>query len=481
MPILTSRTVAVRIARAPWRRICQQRTSTTVSLLINDQHWWFSKPISSHNRRFTSSTASSSSSTSSASLPAQEPFEYEVDHLVIGAGVVGLAVAERLASRGGSTLLVDKNPLVGQETSSRNSEVIHAGLYYPPDSLKTKLCIRGNELMYDYCEKFNIEHRQTTKWVVGQSEADIEYLEDLSKKAHKLLLPTKRMPGPPTWMITKEQMLIEEPHVRGKAALVSARTGIVDVHGLMHVLEAQIVEHGGDVVLQCEVTGMERIYTSTRKAGMDGQGEMAGGFKVKMNSPAGPVVIKAATVINSAGLHADKVYNLLKNPSGTPNSSSSNQAGSCPLSPFKLHYCKGHYYGYSGKTMVSRLIYPVPDKTLVGLGTHLTLDLAGRMRFGPDVLYVDSLDDYSVDPSTVGSPASLEVVAKVVGTFLPDVKASSLYADYAGIRPKLAAPGEEFRDFIIHHHSGFVNLAGIESPGLTSSLAIAEYVEKLLY
>ncbi|KAF9143621.1 hypothetical protein BGX30_015185 [Mortierella sp. GBA39] len=414
-------------------------------------------------------------------------YEYEVDHLVIGAGVVGLAIAERLAARGGgSTLLVEKNAAAGQETSSRNSEVIHAGLYYPPDSLKTKLCIRGNEMMYDLCERYNVDHKQITKWVVGQSESDLEYLENLSKKADRLLPRTKRMPGPPTYLLSQEEMRAQEPFVKGRAALVSPRTGIVDVHGLMQLLETRTQDHGGDLVLQCEVNGLEKLAS--------------GGFKVSMDTPAGPVVVKAATVINSAGLHSDKLYNMMQWPPVAPKATSiCTLAGDdasvkdasladmdptnfeSPLPPLKLHYCKGHYYGYSGKALVSRLIYPVPDRNLTSLGTHLTLDLAGRMRFGPDVLYVDDPHDYSIDPSTVGSTSSMKTVSQVIQTYLPAIKSSSLYADYAGIRPKLAGPGEPFRDFIIHHHDGFVNLAGIESPGLTSSLAIAEHVETLLY
>ncbi|KAG0319884.1 hypothetical protein BGZ99_004859 [Dissophora globulifera] len=456
----------------------------------------YSKPGTS-NRLFTSGASRGSPATSTVASP--ETFEYEVDHLVIGAGVVGLAVAERLAVRGsGSTLLVDKNPAVGQETSSRNSEVIHAGLYYPPDSLKTRLCIRGNEMMYDFCEKYNVEHRQTTKWVVGQHDADVAYLEALNTKANRLIPPSQRMPGPPTYMITPEQMRKDEPNVRGQAALVSVRTGIVDAHELMTILGSRIQEHGGDVVLQCAVTAIEQI--SPQSGGVHGGSVTGGrGFRVRMETPTGPVVVKAATVINSAGLHADKVYGLLqgsspsflsplqrdaKDPSTiTPSLTSSISANSPtqPLPPFKLHYCKGHYYSYSGPALVSRLIYPVPDKNLVGLGTHLILDMAGRMRFGPDILYVDRLDDYTIDLETVGSLKSLELVSEVVGAYLPKVKASSLYADYAGIRPKLAGPGEPFRDFVVHEHEGFVNLVGIESPGLTSSLAIAEYVEQLLY
>ncbi|KAG0212193.1 hypothetical protein BGX28_006739 [Mortierella sp. GBA30] len=344
-------------------------------------------------------------------------------------------------------------------------------------------------MMYDLCEKYNVGHQQITKWVVGQNDADIEYLESLSKKARDLLLPTRRMPGPPTFMLTHDQMLAQEPHVHGKAALVSPRTGIVDVHGLMQLLESKIQDHGGIVALQCEVTSLERLGAggvgmvdvrdvSSKALSLLSRSTGGSAFKIKMNTPAGPVTVKAATIVNSAGLHADNVVRMLNRTADTVSNISEEES---PIQSFKLHYCKGHYYGYSGPALVSRLIYPVPDKNLAGLGTHLTLDMAGRMRFGPDILYVNSLDDYSIDPATVGSPLSLEAIARVIQTYLPTVKASSLYADYAGIRPKLAGPGEPFRDFIIQLHNGFVNLAGIESPGLTSSLAIAEYVEELLY
>ncbi|KAF9948003.1 hypothetical protein BGZ72_010080 [Mortierella alpina] len=434
-------------------------------------------------RRFHTAQAS----LSSLSGHTAEPFEYEVDHLVIGAGVVGLAIAERLAARGsGSTLLVDKNPGTGQETSSRNSEVIHAGLYYPDDSLKTRLCIRGSEMMYDLCEKYNIGHHQTTKWVVGQNDQELTYLEGLSKKAQGLLQPTKRMPGPPTFMLTRKQMLAQEPHVHGKAALVSPRTGIVDVHELMQLLETRIQHHGGDLALQCEVTSLERLGPDGSKTvdlkNDSGLSTSASAFRVKMNTPSGPVTVKAATVVNSAGLHADKIDRMLNTrPESVGKIDWDVDDDASALKPFKLHYCKGHYYGYSGPALVSRLIYPVPYKNLAGLGTHVTLDLAGRMRFGPDIQYVDDLGDYSMDPATVGSPLAMETVSKVIQTYLPAVKVSSLYPDYAGIRPKLAGPGEPFRDFLIQQHSGYVSLGGIESPGLTSSLAIAEYVEDLLY
>lgn len=230
------------------------------------------------------------------------------------------------------------------------------------------------------------------------------------------------MPSSPTYMLTQKEMAAQEPHVHGLAALVSPRTGIVDVHGLMQFLEMRIQEHGGDLVLQCQVTGIERQGSTATKGHAP-----RGPFKVEMKSPAGAVVAKAATVINSAGLHSDKILQMLHDsvPSGT--------SFKAPA-PYKLHYCKGHYYSYSGPPLVSRLIYPVPDKNLAGLGTHLTLDLAGRMRFGPDILYVDNHDDYSIDEEVIGSRSSIEAVAKVIQTYLPRVDASSLYPDYAGIR-----------------------------------------------
>lgn len=233
------------------------------------------------------------------------------------------------------------------------------------------------------------------------------------------------MPGSPTYMLSQKDMAAQEPHVHGLAALASPRTGIIDVHGLMQFLEMKIQEHGGDLVLQCQVTGIERLGGSTVTRSTESHSR--GSFRVEMLSPAGPVVAKAATVINSAGLHSDKILQMLHD------SAPQDTSFKAPA-PYKLHYCKGHYYSYSGPSLVSRLIYPVPDRNLAGLGTHLTLDLAGRMRFGPDLLYVDSHDDYSIDDEIVGSRSAMDTVAKVIQAYLPRVDASSLYPDYAGIR-----------------------------------------------
>ena len=303
--------------------------------------------------------------------------------------------------------------------------------------------------MYDLCDKNGIEHNRITKWVVAQTEKDLEYLESLSKKAHKLLLPTARMPGPPTSMLTQKQMLAQEPNVQGIAALLSERTGIVDVHGLMQFLEMRIQDQGGDIAFQCEVTSLRRDRSQAVEGGDATESLLlkngSGGFRVGMETPAGPVTVKAATVINSAGLYADRIYGLLHESNssrevppperGDKDTSDIDRMLDHEVLPLhRLYYCKGHYYGYSGPALVSRLIYPVPDKNLAGLGTHLTLDLAGRMRFGPDVLYVDRPDDYAVNMETIGSPASLETVSRVIQTYLPSIKPSAIYADYAGIR-----------------------------------------------
>ncbi|KAF9974726.1 hypothetical protein BGZ73_001809 [Actinomortierella ambigua] len=417
----------------------------------------------------------------------REP-DFNVDHLVIGAGVVGLAVAERLAARGGSTLIVDKNPAVGQETSSRNSEVIHAGIYYPADSLKTQLCLEGNRLLYKLCDKNRIEHSRITKWVVGHSDQDEGYLTRLMKNGHQLGVTELAL-------ISRDSMRKQEHHVAGNVALVSPTTGIVDVHGVMGCLSQSIQSHGSDVALECKVTRIEHLgvpplpsalssasstqtqhspSSTSGKANEDGP--LPGPFRVTMETPGGTTVVEATTLINCGGLHSDKIYNMVYHGFGFEQDDA--MRARCP---YQLHYCKGHYYSYRGPALVSRLIYPVPDPNITSLGTHLTLDLAGRMRFGPDVLYVDQLDDYAIVSETLDSPEHLHTVSRAIQTYLPAVQPHQIYSDYAGIRPKLQGPGEPFKDFVIEKKGSYVHLAGIESPGLTSSLAIAGHVEALLF
>ncbi|ORZ03565.1 FAD dependent oxidoreductase [Syncephalastrum racemosum] len=365
-----------------------------------------------------------------------------IDNLVIGAGVVGLAIGEKLtrARSNETTFVIDKHSRCGEETSSRNSEVIHAGIYYPPDSLKTRLCIQGNRMLYAFCEKHAIPHKRVGKLVVAQSPDQESYLANLHQKAIGL--------GVETRLLTGQEARALEPNVTSHAALLSPSTGIVDTHSLMDCLEQRILDQGGDVGLCTALVGLESA---------------PGGYLVDLvTQPDQRTRVLAKRVFNAAGLHADKVANHI-----IPGR-------------YKLHYARGHYYAYRGPSLgIQRLVYPCPRPNLAGLGTHLTLDMAGKIKFGPDVHYVDNPNDYNIPDD----PAEAAAFAAAVQDFLPSVRAEQLHPDYAGIRPKLAGPGEPFRDFVITEepdHKNLFTLIGIESPGLTSSLAIAEYVHNLI-
>ncbi|KAJ2162370.1 hypothetical protein GGF46_000734 [Coemansia sp. RSA 552] len=373
-----------------------------------------------------------------------------VDHLVIGAGVVGLAVGRRLAARPGtSTLVVEKNRHFGMETSSRNSEVIHAGIYYPPDSLRTRLCIEGKNLLYDYCRRRSVPYKRLGKWVVSQNDQQAEYLHKLAD--HCALL------GVPAHMIGPSQIARGEPAVRASAALVSPTTGIVDSHALMAALHQDLTDCGADFAPGAQVEAMAKAD---------------GGYRVLIatGDPDTPsMAVKAAAVVNAAGLWADRIACML-----VPRSH-------CWNSQYRLFFAKGRYYACtSSKLTAHRLIYPVPDQHITSLGTHLTVDMAGALRFGPDLEWVSSNTDYSA-----GGGPPLEDVAAAVSEYLPGIRAADLALSYTGIRPKLQQPGGQFRDFVVREESdagfpGFVNLLGIESPGLTASLAIAQMVDRLL-
>ncbi|KAJ2556345.1 hypothetical protein EV175_002078 [Coemansia sp. RSA 1933] len=377
----------------------------------------------------------------------------EVDHLVIGAGVVGLAVGRQLSQRTGtSTIVVEKNERLGMETSSRNSEVIHAGIYYPQESLRTKLCIEGKQAMYEYCARRNVPHQKVGKWVVAQSEAQAEYLHGL--EAHCLSV------GVPAEIIDGSQASRIEPHVRARRALVSPTTGIVDSHALMAAMHGDLLDNGADLA-----TGSQVVAIST---------EGGRGYRVLVatGDPGEPfMALRAGVVVNAAGLWADRIAGLLV-------------SASHPWrEKYRLHFAKGRYYMYTphaSAVRVSRLIYPVPDKDITSLGTHLTIDMGGAIRFGPDLQWVDSNADYA----PADDPALLAGAARSIAQFLPAIGAADLSPGYTGIRPKLQGQGGAFRDFVIKEESadgfpGFVNLIGIESPGLTASLAIAAMVGRL--
>ncbi|KAI9850192.1 MAG: hypothetical protein M1838_006001 [Thelocarpon superellum] len=332
------------------------------------------------------------------------------------------------------------------ETSSRNSEVIHAGLYYGVDTLKTNLCVQGRPMLYDLCAKQSIPCRNTKKWIVAQTEQQWTDCLKLHRHAQHI--------GVPTRLVGREEGRRREAEVQAKAGIVeSESTGIVDGHSLMTFLQGDLEEKGGDCAFRSPVTRVEtldggragyRVYTQDRQTGEE-------------------TAITAETLVNSAGLAACAINNMV-----------------LPTERHRTPYfAKGSYFSYAAShPKPSTLVYPAPEPDQGSLGTHLTLDLAGRVRFGPDLEWVDDATDLSPHLGR------LEDAIRAVQTYLPGIDRSAVALDYCGIRPKLAGPGSGFQDFVIQTEQGFegfVNLLGIESPGLTSSLAIAEMVERLLY
>jgi L-2-hydroxyglutarate oxidase LhgO len=361
-----------------------------------------------------------------------------VDVVVIGAGVVGLAVARALALQGREVMVLEAADAIGTGTSSRNSEVIHAGIYYPQGSLKARLCVEGKALLYDYCAQRGIAHSRCGKLIVATHASQIPQLQAIIAKAaangvHDLVL------------LTREQAQALEPELDCVAAVLSPSTGIVDSHALMLALQGDLENAGGMVVLNAPLARAHCAPSALVLVAEDGT-ELA-----------------AQSVVNAAGLHAQALASRFDGL----------DARHVPPS----HYAKGNYFTLSGRSPFRRLIYPVPEAA--GLGVHLTLDLGGQAKFGPDVQWVDSPDDLVVDPRR-GDAFYAEVRKYWPG--LPD---GALLAGYAGIRPKIQAPDEPARDFLIqgpaeHGVAGLVNLFGIESPGLTSSLAIGRHVSDLL-
>jgi 2-hydroxyglutarate dehydrogenase len=331
---------------------------------------------------------------------------------------------------------------VGQETSSRNSEVIHAGLYYGADSLKTKLCIQGREKLYALCAAHNIPHRNCKKWIVAQDADQMKELESLKAHCDKI--------GVPMRFISLEEAKEREPAVRAKeGVLESESTGVVDSHALMEFLEGEFADQGGLSSFKTSVTGLSALE--------------GGGYEIKTEGEGEHGSITAGTLINAAGLGAVALSNMLLPPDRHR----------------KAYYAKGNYFSYSSSSPKTKtLIYPAPQPGLGGLGTHLTLDMAGRVRFGPDVEWIEDPSDLSVNESRI--PDAL----KAIKEYLPGLDGDALAPDYSGIRPKLVGEGQGKADFYIveeEGYKGFVNLLGIESPGLTSCLAIADVVEGLVY
>ncbi len=361
-----------------------------------------------------------------------------VDCLVIGAGVIGLAIARALALRGREVLVVEKAFGVGRETSSRNSEVIHAGLYYPKDSLKATLCVEGRRRLYAFCESHHVDHQRCGKLILATSEDQLKRLGEIAAAGAANGVDDLRH-------IDTAELRRLEPEVKAVGGLLSPSTGILDSHGYMLALQGGAEAHGAVFAFGLEVTAI-RPHPA--------------GFAVCFDGEAEPQVI-ARTLVNAAGLFAPAVAQTV--------------AGLGPAFRPRAYYAKGSYFVLACRSPFRRLVYPVPQPG--GLGVHATLDLDGRTRFGPDVEWVDTID-YDVDPDRA------ESVYAAVRAYWPGLKDDQLTPAYSGIRPKLSGPGQPAIDFRIdgpaeHGVSGLINLFGIESPGLTASLALAERVARI--
>jgi len=368
---------------------------------------------------------------------------YAADVTIIGAGVVGLAIAAEISESNKQVYVLEKNDTFGQETSSRNSEVIHSGIYYPANSLKARTCVEGNPMMYELCRKYGVEHGNLTKLVVATCDEEIGEIESLLNKGR-----TNGTPG--LKVLTRSEVAKLEPNITAVAALHCPTTGVVDSHGLMQCFIAIATRNDAHIAYRAEVTRIEKTSS---------------GYRVTASTSGEDFTFDTGVVINCAGLHADKVAAL---------------AGiDIEAAGYRLYYCKGEYFsvGNGKNRLVSRLVYPVPPANTTGLGVHVTLGLDGRMRLGPSVEYVESIE-YSVDVK------KKQMFFDSAKTFLPFIEYDDLEPEMAGMRPKLQGPGEEYRDFIIREESdkglpGMINLIGIESPGLTASPAIARYVAEM--
>lgn len=359
-----------------------------------------------------------------------------VDCIVIGAGVVGLAIARRLAQDGRETLLLERESAFGTITSSRNSEVIHAGIYYPQGSLKARLCVRGRELLYSYCEQYGVHYRRSGKLIVATATSQNAELEKIQAAAQRNGVDDLQP-------LDQAQTLKLEPALNCTAALLSPSTGIIDSHAYMLSLLGQAENAGATLVCMSAVTRLVPEADGIVMYAGEGDDEIA---------------IKARCIVNSAGLEAPAIAGRVE---GFPAEHLA-----------RAWYAKGSYFTLTGRAPFSRLIYPVPEPG--GLGVHLTLDLAGQARFGPDVEWVEQ-PEYQVDLRRA------DRFYDVIRAYWPGLADGSLAPGYAGIRPKISGPGMPAADFYIggpevHGMPGLINLFGIESPGLTASLAIADDV-----
>jgi L-2-hydroxyglutarate oxidase LhgO len=359
-----------------------------------------------------------------------------IEVVIVGAGVIGLAIAAKISQQSTSVLVIDKNASFGEETSSRNSEVIHAGIYYPQDSLKAKLCVQGKAMLYQYCKERHIPVNKIGKLLVAHGEREEDFLRETLIKARRNGVNDL------TWL-NQQALKKLEPELLATAALLSPSTGIIDSHAYMQSLLTQAEQHNAMFVAQTKM--LKACPTKN-------------GFDVLLDSQGEHISISCKYLINCAGLHSEEVARTIKGLSRS----------NIPT----LHWCRGHYFSFQGKSPFKQLVYPIPRDN--GLGIHASLDMGGQLKFGPDTQYIDELN-YEF-------PANLkEKFLSQISQYFPNIDSSKLHPAYAGIRPKLQGKDDSFKDFVIqndevHQIKGLVNLFGIDSPGLTSSLAIADYV-----
>ena len=365
----------------------------------------------------------------------------QVEAVVVGAGVIGLAIARALALDGREVVVLEQADTIGTETSSRNSEVIHAGIYYPKDSLKARLCVSGKEMLYAFCRSHGVNHKRLGKLIVATTDGEVVVLEDLKKKG-----ATNGVDD--LMLIDGAEARRLEPNLSCIAALVSPSTGIVDSHGYMLALQGDAEAHGARIAFR---SPLRSVAVANR------------GFDLSVGGDRRESTVLACRIlVNAGGLHAWAIARSIDR-----------------LDPRHIpprHFAKGCYFGLSGRAPFTRLIYPTPQPR--SLGVHFTADLAGQARFGPDLAVVETLD-YDVDPNRA------QAFYEEIRRYYPALRDGSLHPAYSGIRPKVQGPGEPVRDFVIqgsavHGLGGLINLIGMESPGLTAALAIADHVKGLI-
>ena len=368
-----------------------------------------------------------------------------VNCVVIGAGVIGLAVAREMALQGRETILLERESAFGTISSARNSEVIHAGIYYPKDSLKAKLCVEGNRMLYEYCRTHHVATQPYGKLIVASDDSQLDDLQAILYKAQQNNVPEIKM-------ITGEQAKSMEPELQCSAAVLSASTGIVDSHGFMLSLLGGFEDAGGMIAYQSPLISAKPIGSKAQD-----------GFELEIGG-SDAMKIQTKLLINCAGMSAPAIAKKIE--------------GLAQEQIPKAYFAKGNYFSLSGKSPFKHLIYPIPEPG--GLGVHLTLDMGGQAKFGPDVEWLEIDDENQIDYTV--NPKRGDGFYAAVRKYWPGLKDNALQPDYSGVRAKIVPPNSPAGDFCFnmpkdHGLEGLFNLYGFESPGLTSSLAIAKYLE----